>query len=185
MNILNKVNKYLVEADQKNIRAKIMQFFKENPSPPDKKVHEFAESLGMDEHKFEEQIYSVLGSIFAAGKAFKNKFTEEDADPKELAMGVKVEMEHTTDAEIAKRIALDHLEEIEDYYTRLKKMEEEAGIKESVDEDFKKPCPKCGGTKFHRPGCPRLQATIRRESEREEAKRKAKGLPTSPNLGRK
>ena len=182
MNILNKVNKYLVEADQKATRAKIFQFFKENPNPPDKKVHEFAESLGIDEHKFEEHIYSVLGSIFAAGKAFENKFTEEDADPKELAMGVKVEMEHTTDPEIAKRIALDHLEEIDDYYTRLKKMEEEAGIKESVDEEMKKPCPKCGGKSFHREGCPRLQASVRRQSEREEARRRAAGKPTTPKI---
>ena len=44
-------------------------------------------------------------------------------------MGMDVEMEHTTDKETAKRIALDHLAEIDDYYTRLKKMEEDAGIK--------------------------------------------------------
>jgi hypothetical protein len=43
-------------------------------------------------------------------------------------MGIKVEMEHTTDPLIAKRISLDHLSEIPDYYTRLAKMEKEAGI---------------------------------------------------------
>ena len=69
MNILNRVNRYLVEADQKATKAKIMKFFKENPKPPDKEVHKFAEEIGFDEHKFEEVIYSVLGSIFAAGKA--------------------------------------------------------------------------------------------------------------------
>lgn len=45
---------------------------------------------------------------------------------KELLAGIKVEMEHTNDPKIAERIALDHLEEIPDYYTRLLKMEKQA-----------------------------------------------------------
>lgn len=63
-----------------------------------------------------------------AGYANERGFTVEDADPDELAMGIKVEMEHTSNKVIAERIALDHLSEIKDYYTRLKKMEEEAGV---------------------------------------------------------
>ena len=107
-------------------RKKIMEFFKENPNPPDEEgVHKFAEELGINTHKFEEYIYSVLGSFFAAGYAYERKFTEKDADPRELKMGIKVEMEHTTDPLISKRITLDHLSELPDYYTRLAKMEEE------------------------------------------------------------
>ena len=54
---------------------------------------------------------------------------------KELEMGVKVEMEHTNDDELATEIAMDHLYEIPDYYTRLKKMESDAeGKEEDVDE---------------------------------------------------
>lgn len=68
------------------------------------------------------------------GKANEKGFTEKDADKDELSMGVKVEMEHTSDVNIAKRIALDHLAELPDYYTRLHKMEEdgkkELGLKE-------------------------------------------------------
>jgi len=48
-------------------------------------------------------------------------------DPKEIEMGIKVEMEHTKDKDEAIEIAKDHLSEIPDYYTRLKKME--AGAK--------------------------------------------------------
>lgn len=44
----------------------------------------------------------------------------------QLEMGVKVEMEHTTDKQEAKRIALDHLYEFPDYYTRLEIMEKQA-----------------------------------------------------------
>lgn len=39
--------------------------------------------------------------------------------PEELAVGIKVEMEHTSDLEEARRIALDHLSETLDYYSRL------------------------------------------------------------------
>lgn len=46
-------------------------------------------------------------------------------DPKELEMGIEVEKEHTDDPEIAKKIAIDHLKELPDYYTRLVKMEKE------------------------------------------------------------
>ena len=68
------------------------------------------------------------------GRAKEKGLKEEDVDPKELEMGIEVEYEHTSDKQVAKRIALDHLAELPDYYTRLKKMEEdgkkELGIKE-------------------------------------------------------
>lgn len=44
----------------------------------------------------------------------------------QIKMGKKVEMEHVDDAELAVEIAMDHLEEIPDYYTRLNKMEKDA-----------------------------------------------------------
>jgi len=43
-------------------------------------------------------------------------------------MGIEVEKEHTNNDNIAKKITLDHLSEIKDYYTRLKKMESDAGV---------------------------------------------------------
>lgn len=42
-----------------------------------------------------------------------------DYDQKSLNQGVKVELEHTTDREIAQEIAMDHLEEDPDYYEKL------------------------------------------------------------------
>lgn len=44
----------------------------------------------------------------------------------QLTKGIKIESEHTKDKNIAKEIALDHLSEIPDYYTRLEKMEKTA-----------------------------------------------------------
>lgn len=66
----------------------------------------------------------------------------------ELNMGIKIEMEHTNDKTLAKDIAMDHLTEIPDYYTRLSKMEVSAlkrwdkkdikkKVRESLNEAFK------------------------------------------------
>jgi hypothetical protein len=52
---------------------------------------------------------------------------------KQLAMGAKIEREHTHSDSKAREIARDHLAEIPDYYTRLKKMEREAGVTEAVN----------------------------------------------------
>lgn len=64
--------------------------------------------------------------IIPRGLSSDKNFTEEDADPEELKMGIKIELEHTTDKDLAKEIALDHLAEIPDYYTRLRDMEKQA-----------------------------------------------------------
>jgi len=81
-----------------------------------------------------------------SGMAVENGITEDDVDPKELELGIEVEMEHTSDSKIARKIArkiaLDHLVELKDYYTRLKKMEDEAfsemGKSEQLEEKRKK-----------------------------------------------
>lgn len=44
----------------------------------------------------------------------------------QLAKGIAIEREHTTDADTAKKIALDHLAEVPDYYDRLSQVEEDA-----------------------------------------------------------
>lgn len=43
---------------------------------------------------------------------------------KALEQGIKVEMEHTGDVAVAHEIAMDHLWEDPDYYTKLEKVEE-------------------------------------------------------------
>lgn len=42
---------------------------------------------------------------------------------RQLAAGTKIELEHTRSRRIARKIAMDHLREFPDYYTRLRKME--------------------------------------------------------------
>jgi len=153
-----KLRNFLREEEAKkdgDIKAKIKEFFKKNPNPSDDAVHDFAEDMGIDPHKFEEHIYAILTQYVKVDKNLSedkikggkadNKTPEDiakkhgisvDKIKKQIEMGTKVEMEHVDDKKLAAEIALDHLDEIPDYYDRLKKMEKDAGIEE---EDQK--CP--------------------------------------------
>jgi hypothetical protein len=113
-----------------DLRNEIVRWFLENPYPDDDKVHAFADSLELDPDKFESEIYAVLSSLLSEGKS---KGRDIEVDPSQLEMGIKVEMEHTTMPIISRKIAIDHLVEIPDYYTRLDRMEKEAGV-ESPEE---------------------------------------------------
>jgi hypothetical protein len=55
----------------------------------------------------------------------------------QLVMGIKIEHEHTKDKDLATYIALQHLDEIPDYYTRLKKMESSAKKEHKKFKDVK------------------------------------------------
>jgi predicted nucleic-acid-binding Zn-ribbon protein len=84
---------------------------------------------------------------------------DEEFDKEQLKMGIKVEMEHTDNPELAKKISKDHLLEFPDYYTRLNAMEEEAKEelgKSTKEEEPEKEiekvsawvCPKCGKSDY-------------------------------------
>jgi hypothetical protein len=113
-------------AQTESIRGKLIKFFKQNPNPNDDAIHAFADQLGMSPHDVETQIYALL-TWYMSGDFLKHgDDPDSNFDPKELEMGIKVEMEHTNDPAIAKKIAKAHLAEISDYYTWLLKMEKEA-----------------------------------------------------------
>lgn len=59
----------------------------------------------------------------------------EEFDPHQLALGISAEMEHTDDPQEAQRIAIDHLVEDREYYTKLQKMESGA-CNPTFEEEF-------------------------------------------------
>lgn len=77
-------------------------------------------------------------------KAFKEKLPggqaagmkPSDFDQVQLAKGIEVEMEHTSDHNVATEIAMDHLKEDPNYYTKLEKIdphhEKEASVMKSI-----------------------------------------------------
>ena len=62
-------------------------------------------------------------SVLSVNDLAKKHNVSVDMISKQLAMGISVEKEHTNDPEIAKKIALAHLDEFPDYYSRLKTIE--------------------------------------------------------------
>ena len=87
------------------VKGVIDQFYPNNPE-----ISKAALSR-LDEVKKAKRISDLYGSAMT-----KN---EQSFDPKEIEMGIKVELEHTKDRKKAKQIALEHLRETPDYYSKL------------------------------------------------------------------
>jgi hypothetical protein len=82
---------------------------------------------------FLDEFEKIALENIKGGKADGKPVSEYD--PKQIKAGIKVEMEHTNNPAISKEIVRDHLEEFPDYYTRLKKMEDEAKEKKANGGD--------------------------------------------------
>jgi len=67
---------------------------------------------------------------------------------RQLDMGEPIEHEHTRDHELAMDIALQHLDEIPDYYTRLKKMEADAKKHHKKFKDVKEQSTSSGSLNY-------------------------------------
>lgn len=111
----------------------VIDYFKKNPNPTDDMIHDFAESMGMNHDSLENIIYKVLTKMIMKQPGKHNDVPDEEFDPEQLAMGIEIEKEHTDCPDIAKSIAKDHLNEIKNYYSRLKQMEEEAQAETNED----------------------------------------------------
>lgn len=120
---------------------KVVKFLVSNQNPSDDQVHKFAEEEKINVHQLESVFYFLAtktANMLSGGRSAEKGITEADVDPKELAMGIKVEFEHCKCLHIAKKIALDHLAELPDYYSRLAKMESEGEAQtETIQESFK------------------------------------------------
>jgi len=80
--------------------------------------------------ELKQHIENVVGKI--DGRLTSSQATKEIADKHGVSVeqieaqvekGIKVEMEHTKNADSARKIALDHLAEVPDYYDKLKQVE--------------------------------------------------------------
>lgn len=116
--------KFLKEAEQNlsnsvsaidDTDRKIWEFFLNNPPPyKDEMIHGMAESLGLAPDLVEERVYNILGG-FINGGASKGKRPQGFSD-EALAIGMKIESEHTPNPLIQAKIAFDHAAEYGDRY---------------------------------------------------------------------
>jgi hypothetical protein len=127
MGIKMKFEDYIKE-DLNDVEEKILDFFMMVKNPTDKQVHKLAEDLNLSPDELEKEIYEMLSTFTSGGYAKEHGFTEKDADSEQLEAGINVEYEHLNKESkyadsLSRRIALDHLAEMPDYYTELAKME--------------------------------------------------------------
>lgn len=125
----NNMTKDLKDADeQANIFAEGGDLGDPNmPTGVVKESEEATEDMGRETKPItDEQVQRVASSNIKEEKipgGRSNSEVREKAtelfDPMEISVGIKVEMEHTNSIEAAREIALDHLVENNDYYTRL------------------------------------------------------------------
>jgi len=106
-----------------DFEKEVIEFLKKNQSPSEQDVHEFAARIGVPTPAVRRVLYRLASSFLSVGK--HRHVPDSEYDAHQLAMGQKVELEHTDDPAVAKEIAKDHLAECPDYYTRLEIMEKE------------------------------------------------------------
>jgi hypothetical protein len=122
----------------KDIKQELVEFLKDNPNPEDELVHDWAEEHGYEVDDIEALLYELATDyvesndpdsedLIPGGKA--DDVPDEDLPMEQLLKGIKVEMEHTDDPDIAKEIATDHVEEFSTYYDALEDMENELKAK--------------------------------------------------------
>lgn len=127
--------------DQDDNKVFILQVNKGNKptgqNDPDKEFYSFGwftePSLPKNLDKFAKNIlhrYFTQSDKLPGGLA--DDKTPEDFDPLALEEGLKVELEHTTDKELAREIAMDHLTEDPEYYIKLRKVEGSGNTERSL-----------------------------------------------------
>lgn len=105
------------------------------PEPPEAPKPPMPPKAGLSKKEYKDKL--------KGGLADKKK--PKDFDPKALKEGIKIEMEHTDDKDLAREIAMDHLTEDPNYYKKLKTIEKKEQLtKQQMDAI----CPDCGGKEF-------------------------------------
>lgn len=133
-----------VEAPAIGVKEILNMFSNKEKCPCENEIKALAAAHEMDYELIEEIAFRLLHSIMGFGASNERGYTsrqiEMQCDKEQLERGIEVEYEHTNNYYIAKKIALDHLAELPDYYTRLDRMERagriELGLPEEVDEQY-------------------------------------------------
>jgi hypothetical protein len=115
----------LVNMPQLDQAKYMFSFFKKYPDPDPEAVKIFLKKTGFTEAQFYHLCLILLSSFASHGKYNSSKKKIKDFDYDQLMKGIKVEYEHTNCQIMARRIAMDHLSELPDYYDRLEKMEKQ------------------------------------------------------------
>jgi len=119
----------------------IAQLFLKNSNPSESTLNAIGAKYKMSPRDVKSIVSSLSKSKAAVDHLKKEGLHKEgdtmEVDPKELKLGIKIEMEHTSSKGVAREIALDHLHEDSKYYTHLIEMENENVNKSLLEGDMK------------------------------------------------
>lgn len=90
----------------------------------EKKIEKSIEDKVLTKPKSPNQIKGGLADKMSVEDIAKKHGVEVSHIKSQIKMGLRVELEHTNDPRKALEIAMDHMVESPDYYTKLKEMEE-------------------------------------------------------------
>jgi len=127
---MESIDKYLSELQQQSdelssdVQKTIILYIKMNPYKTYEDLLQFLAKAGFTQMTSEDNIFKLL-TTYVNGVGKHIHVPDETFDSNELEMGIEVEKEHTDCPILAKEISKDHLAECPDYYTRLKRMEDE------------------------------------------------------------
>jgi hypothetical protein len=132
---MTSVDKFVFEVeytlDGQKAKTRVVAFDEGDAKRAVEKTKRGSKAIGAKKISDESKVNEEGGLANKAGKK------PEDFDKEQLEAGTKVETEHTDDPAKAQQIAMDHLTEDPQYYTKLKKME--AGKCEAKVPDDKDP----------------------------------------------
>jgi hypothetical protein len=111
------LSNYIEAKDKATVQQAIIDVILKNPHPELSSLKELADKTDTSVDNLTLEMMMLLRDFFGAGLSVQNK--NAVIDPNQLTAGIKVEMEHTTNPLIAKKISHDHLTETSDYYTKL------------------------------------------------------------------
>jgi len=106
------------------LRAYIKKYYEQAEKERDEALS-LAKKYGVEDDELQNAVNAVGLQFFKEGKFAESDKTANDFPNDEVEKGTKVEYEHTKNSAIAKKIALDHLTESDQYYIALEKMEKE------------------------------------------------------------
>jgi hypothetical protein len=105
----------------------MLKFFQTYHDPDQNTINNFLKKENLSLTQFLCLCFKLLNSFASHGRFNESGKNINDFDINQLLKGVKVEKEHTNCKIMARRIAMDHLAECQDYYDRLELMEKECG----------------------------------------------------------
>lgn len=112
--------------ERPSLEQKIFDWFSKNELKP---IETIAKDVNASEDEVDTMIHQMLHNFIYRGNYNNDVRSGENinTDGDQITKGIKVESEHVGDDVIlAKKIAMDHITEIPDYYDRLEKIENEA-----------------------------------------------------------